>query len=335
MLPAAASAPADEPWRQALKTAIRDPVRLCRALHLPAAVEADAVRASRAFPVFAPWSYVARMRPGDPQDPLLQQVLPLTEELQNTSGFLRDPVGDEAAQLTPGLLQKYHGRALMITTGACAVHCRYCFRRHYPFREAASADPSWARALEAVADDETLEEVILSGGDPLVLVDAQLASLIEHLARIPHLRRLRIHSRLPIVIPARVTTALLQWLRGTRLVPVMVVHANHPREIDDTVAAALRRLVDAGVVVLNQSVLLRRINDDADTLAELCQRLLDCRVLPYYLHQLDRVAGAAHFETPAGVGERLLEQLRARLPGYAVPRYVREVAGARSKVPLA
>jgi EF-P beta-lysylation protein EpmB len=223
----------------------------------------------------------------------------------------------------------------MVTTGACAVHCRYCFRRHFPYSEGPRSLAEWAPALERLAADSSIEEVLLSGGDPLTLVDSWLGRLAERLASIDHLRRLRVHTRLPVVIPERVCDELLAWLRGTRLTPIMVVHANHPAEISDDVAAALGRLVDAGIPVLNQAVLLRGVNDDADALAELCRRLVDLRVMPYYLHQLDRVAGAAHFEVPEATGRRLVAELRRRLPGYAVPRYVRETPGEASKSLLA
>lgn len=319
-------------WQQSLKDAVREPRELCRLLGLAPEVEAAAVRAARSFPLFAPRGYVARMRPGDPTDPLLRQVLPLGEELTDAPGYSADPVGDALAVLRPGLLQKYHGRTLMVTTGACAVHCRYCFRRHYPYEESPRSLADWEPAIELIAADPTVHEVLLSGGDPLTLVDDRLAALADRLAEIPHLRRLRIHSRLPIVLPERVTPSLLAWLCGTRLTPIMVVHANHPAEIDATVEHALSNLVDHGIPVLNQAVLLRGVNDSADTLAELCERLVDLRVMPYYLHQLDRVHGAAHFEVEDRVGLAIMEELRARLPGYAVPRYVREVEGALGKV---
>jgi EF-P beta-lysylation protein EpmB len=293
------------------------------------------VRAARLFPVFAPLAYLARMQPGDVSDPLLLQVLPLAAELESPAGFTSDPVGDLPATAAPGLVAKYAGRALLVSTGACAVHCRYCFRRHYPYEGGPRSLDDWRPALEAIEADETIDEVLLSGGDPLTLADAHLAELVERLAEIPHLRRLRVHTRLPIMIPERVTDGLLAWLRGTRLTPIVVVHANHPSELgtddDDPVALALGRLVDAGIPVLNQAVLLAGVNDDADTLARLSRRLVDLRVLPYYLHQLDRVAGAAHFEVPVARGLALMEELRARLPGYAVPRYVQEVAGEPAK----
>jgi EF-P beta-lysylation protein EpmB len=322
-------------WQQVLKTAVRDPLELCRLLELPETCHAQATEAALQFPLFAPRGYIARMRPRDPHDPLLRQVLPIAAETAVVAGFNRDPVADQAATLSPGLLQKYAGRVLMVTTGRCAVHCRYCFRRHFPYSAGPRSVDQWLPALEQIAADPSVHEVILSGGDPLTLVDDLLADLAERLAEIPHLRRLRVHTRLPIMIPERVTDRLLAWLTGSRLAPIMVVHANHPAEIDSDVSQALGRLVDAGIPTLNQAVLLRGVNDDIEALAALCERLVDLRVMPYYLHQLDRVAGAAHFEVPEEVGWKLIEQLRARLPGYAVPQYVREMAGARSKTPLA
>lgn len=304
-------------------------------LALPAEYEAAAVRAARDFPLFAPSGYIARMRPGEPGDPLLRQVLPLAAETADAPGFAADPVGDEAARLQPGLLRKYRGRVLMVTTGACAVHCRYCFRRHYPYSESPRSAEQWQPAIERLAADDSIDEVILSGGDPLTLTDDSLAELCERLAEVRHLRRLRIHTRLPIVIPQRVTDALLDMLVRSRLTPIFVVHANHAQEIDAAVAASLSRLVDAGIPVLNQAVLLRGVNDDVESLAELCQRLVNLRVMPYYLHQLDRVAGAAHFEVPIARGLEIMAELRARLPGYAVPRYVQEVPGETNKRVLA
>jgi EF-P beta-lysylation protein EpmB len=326
--------PAYATWQQALKDALRDPSELCRLLALPDEWATRAERVAQSFSLFVPRSYIARMRIGDVADPLLRQVLPLEAEAEDRPGYTQDPVGDERASLSPGLLHKYAGRVLMVTTGACAVHCRYCFRRHFAYGETPHSVSEWTPALEQIAADETIHEVILSGGDPLTLVDAWLAQLAERIAAIPHVRRLRIHTRLPLMIPERITPALLDWLRGTRLSPVVVIHANHAAELEGTAAAAVRRLVAAGIPTLNQSVLLRGVNDSVETLVELSERLLDLGVMPYYLHQLDRVTGAAHFEVPATEGMRLVEQLRRRLPGYAVPRYVREVAGERYKMPL-
>jgi len=317
-----------------VKDAVRDPAELCRLVGLAPRYALGAERAAGDFPVFAPRGYIARMRPGDPRDPLLRQVLPLEDELFERPGFGLDPVGDQAAARSPGLLHKYHSRVLMVATGACAVHCRYCFRRHFPYHQGPKSPDDWQPALDHIAADSSLHEVILSGGDPLMLVDRQLATLAERLAAIPHLRRLRIHTRLPLMIPERVNDELLSWLCGTRLTPILVIHANHARELTGSVVDALARLSGAGIPLLNQAVFLREINDDVDTLAELCERLVDLRVMPYYLHQLDRVAGAAHFEVDVERGEQLVAELRSRLPGYAVPRYVRETAGADSKTIL-
>jgi len=321
-------------WQQSVRQAIRDPDELLQLLDLPRDLLPEARRAAELFPLFAPREFVARMQPGNPADPLLRQVLPLGDELQPDPGFAADPVGDAAATRSPGLLRKYRTRALLLTTGVCAIHCRYCFRRHYPYEELPRSLDQWEPALAELAADPTLDEVILSGGDPLMLTDARLRELTVRLAAIPHLSRLRVHTRLPVVIPSRVCHSLLGWLRGTRLTPIVVIHANHAAELDDAVAAALARLTDAGVVLLNQSVLLRGVNDNANALTELSRRLIDLRVMQYYLHQLDRVAGAAHFETSEVLGGELIEELRRRLPGYAVPRYVREIAGAESKVPV-
>ena len=322
------------PWQRALREAVRDSAELCSLLGLDVAEMGLSAAASRDFPLLAPRGYVARMRYGDPADPLLRQVLPLAAETNRLPGDQQDPVGDRAAELASGLLHKYQGRVLLVTTGACAIHCRYCFRRHYAYDELPPAAEAWAPALAAIAADASVDEVILSGGDPLTLSDVRLAALAEQLAAIPHVRRIRIHSRLPIVLPERVDDELLAWLSGTRLTPVMVVHANHAAELDDEVAAACARLSAAGVLLLNQTVLLRGVNDDAETLAALSRRLIELRVTPYYLHQLDRVAGAAHFEVPVERGLALVEQLRAELPGYLVPRYVQEVPGETSKRPL-
>jgi EF-P beta-lysylation protein EpmB len=321
-------------WRRSLAAAVRDPDQLIDRLELGDEWRVPARQASRRFPLLVPQSFLRRMQPGDPRDPLLRQVLPLGQELTDTPGFLSDPVGDATARRSAGLLQKYHGRALLIATGSCAVHCRYCFRREYPYADEPRRLDDWEPALDTIAGDRTLKEVILSGGDPLMLTDSRLARLMHRIAAIPHVRRLRIHSRLPIVLPDRVTDSLLQLLQDTRLRPWVVVHANHPREVAADCAAALRQLVSAGITTLNQAVLLRDVNDNAEALVELSERLVDLGVVPYYLHQLDRVRGAAHFEVSEGVGARIVEEMRRRLPGYAVPTYVREVADAPSKVTI-
>ncbi|NBC23885.1 MAG: EF-P beta-lysylation protein EpmB [Gammaproteobacteria bacterium] len=310
---------------------IRDPAELLDRLQLDPALLPAARRAAELFPLRVPVAFAERMRPGDPADPLLRQVLPLDAELAAAAGFATDPVGDGAALAGAGVLHKYQGRALLIATGACAVHCRYCFRRHFPYAEANASADRWAGALAYLRNHIDITEVILSGGDPLTLSDRRLQALVEELAAIPQLRRLRVHTRLPIMDPARVDDALLGWLTDSRLEPVMVIHANHANEIDGAVAAALARLRERGVTLLNQAVLMRGVNADVDALAALSERLFQVGVLPYYLHLLDRVQGAAHFEVPEDEARALHAALAARLSGYLVPKLVREQAGEPGK----
>ena len=318
-------------WKHDLANAYRRPEALLSDLGLGAEWSGPA---AEEFPLRVPRDYARRIRPGDPEDPLLRQVLPIREETLARPGYIQDPVGDASAVRAPGLLQKYHGRALLVVTGACALHCRYCFRRHFPYAtETLNRDPG-QRAIEAIARDPEITEVIVSGGDPLLQDDRHLARLIERLAGIPHVRRLRLHTRVPIALPSRITPSLCALLTGHRLSPLIVVQANHPHELGGGVPEALARLRQASLPVLNQSVLLRGVNDRAETLAQLSESLFDHGVLPYYLHLLDPVAGAWHFEVPPAGARALLETLRARLPGYLVPRMVREIAGGRFKYPF-
>ena len=321
-------------WQELWRDAITDPRELLQQLDLEDRLAEWLAGGDAGFALRVPRGFVARMRRGDPSDPLLLQVLPQAAELNEVSGFTRDAVGDLDARSGRGLLRKYRGRALLIATGSCAVHCRYCFRRHFPYAEETAAADRWQGAVAELRADTSIDEVILSGGDPLSLSTAKLAELTTALGTIPHIKRLRIHTRLPIVLPERVDAELLAWLEALPFQRVVVVHANHPNEIDASVAAACKALLDIGVTLLNQSVLLRAINDDVDTLQALSERLFECGVLPYYLHQLDRVQGAAHFEVSDARALDLVRELAARLPGYLVPRLVREVAGAASKMPL-
>jgi EF-P beta-lysylation protein EpmB len=321
-------------WQQELARGYSDVGELLPALGLTAAKLPQPVLADSPFRMRVPRCFVARMRPGDPNDPLLRQVLPLAVENEAATGFGFDPVGDSAAEVAPGVLHKYQGRALLITTGACAIHCRYCFRRHYPYAESHAALDQWQGALAHLRIDPSINEVILSGGDPLTLSDAKLAALVRELDAIAHLRRLRIHTRLPIVLPERVDARLLEWLRSTRLQKVIVLHANHANEVDASVVAAVEALISTGATVLNQAVLLAGVNDSVDALCELSETLFAARVLPYYLHLLDRVAGAAHFEVELPRALDLVERVRDLLPGYLIPRLVREQAGATSKLPV-
>jgi len=315
-------------WQAELRAASLDASELLETLGLPA----DLAVPTDGFPLRVPAGFVARMRPGDPHDPLLRQVLPAAAEHAQVPGFCSDPCGDLDAIAAPGLLQKYRGRALLVTTGACAVHCRYCFRRGFPYADQADVDPErLANSLAALSD---VDELILSGGDPLTLSDRRLAALITAAESVPRLCRLRLHTRVPVVLPARITETLCARLEASRLDVVVVIHANHPNELDDAVVAALTQLRAHGATLLNQAVLLRGINDDVESLATLSTRLFAAGVLPYYLHMLDRAAGTAHFDVPASRARVLHRTLAARLPGYLVPRLVREVPGADSKQSL-
>ena len=325
-------------WQQEIKTAFRSADELCKFLNLDMSKMEISPLAAKQFPLFVPRGFARNMESGNPDDPLLRQVLNVAQEEVSNNQFKVDPVGESRAGIAPGLLQKYAGRALMVVTGACAVHCRYCFRRHFPyqsFQQIGVEGDRWQPALDAMRSDDSIHEVLLSGGDPLVLTDDLLTELITMLENIPHLRRLRIHTRLPIVIPSRVTEALVNRLASSRLAVWFVVHANHSNELGIEVLESLERLITAGIPVLNQTVLLRGVNDSVGALEELFAKLADASVLPYYLHQLDQVAGATHFEVPIERGKQLVEQLRTRLPGYAVPRYVQELPEGLAKTILA
>jgi EF-P beta-lysylation protein EpmB len=319
-------------WQRELSRAITQPDALLTELGLDPALLDGARAAGKPFALRVTPSYLARMRRGDVRDPLLRQVLPLAEELRERPGYEADPLHELAALRAPNLLQKYPGRALLITTAACAIHCRYCFRREFPYADQHEANEGrWSAALAAIASDPSLEEVILSGGDPLSLSDARLTGLTVAIQGIRHVRRLRVHTRQPVVLPSRVDAGLLAWLRSVRLPTVFVLHTNHANEIDGEVREACARLRGAGVTLLNQSVLLRGVNDDVDSLAALSRELFDAGVTPYYLHLPDRVRGTAHFDVPEEEARRLVAALTARLSGYLVPRLVREVPGATSK----
>jgi EF-P beta-lysylation protein EpmB len=319
-------------WQAELADAVRDFHELCRLLDLDPA-SADAAReGAAAFSLLVPRAFVARMRKGDSRDPLLLQVLPTGDELRAVEGFSADPLEETTALAAPGLVKKYAGRALLLATGACAVHCRYCFRREFPYADSGATRAGVEAGVGAIAADASIHEVILSGGDPLLLDDDRLGRLVKEIEAIPHVRRLRIHSRLPIVLPSRVTDGLAAILAATRLATVVVIHANHAAELDASVAAAVSRLAGARAMLLNQAVLLAGVNDSVDVLARLSERLVEIGVVPYYLHLLDRVQGTAHFDVPEEKARQLHEGLRARLPGYAVPRLAREVPGEPAKV---
>lgn len=318
-------------WQAELAQAIRAPAALLERLQLPQSLLAAAEAASKDFPLRVPQSYLERIEAGNPHDPLLRQILPLADELTELKGFCADPVGDQQAMASPGLIHKYHGRVLLTLTGACAVHCRYCFRRHFPYSEANPMEDSWQAAIDYLLRHPEIHEVILSGGDPLSLSDRRLARLVTLLDTIPHLQRLRWHSRVPVVLPSRLTPELHQIWQSSRLQQVLVLHFNHPNEINYEVKQSLKSLSRTDVQLLNQSVLLRGVNDSAASLRKLSEQLFAIGILPYYLHLLDRVQGAHHFEVDPKRSQQIYRDLQRQLPGYLVPRLVRDNAGESFK----
>lgn len=326
-------------WQQHMKRAIRSVDKLLSAVGLDSEI-CELPPEALEFPVFVPLPFLARIEKGNPADPLLRQVLPTADEGISPDHYSTDPLGEQAATLNDGLLQKYQKRVLVIASAACAINCRYCFRRHFPYQTAAIGQKRWTETLSAIQSDDSTNEVILSGGDPLTVPDESLENIFNRLADIDHVDRIRLHTRLPIVIPQRVTDQLLESIwrfrksRTGRQV-VIVVHSNHKNELDDETCDALRLLSQSATQVLNQSVLLAGVNDNEDTLVDLSEQLLAANVLPYYLHQLDPISGTSHFEVPVDQGKALIDAIRARLPGYAVPRYVQELEGEPNKTVLA
>lgn len=324
-----------ENWQKALASAIRDPGQLLTELDLPLSLLPAARRAADQFPLRVTRSYLARIEKGNLADPLLRQVLPLADELAPQPDYVADPVGDLAASPLPGLLHKYQGRVLLMVTGACAIHCRYCFRRHYPYSEGCTNPGQLKAALDYIQADPTIDEVILSGGDPLSLANQRLLDILNQLSTIPHIQRLRIHTRLPVVLPERIEPGLLNGLSALTRPVVMVLHINHANELNESVIQQLQRLREAGITLLNQSVLLQGVNDDVKSLKQLSQTLFAAGILPYYLHQLDRVSGAHHFAVSKQQALQLHETLRGQLPGYLLPKLVEEIPGEAAKSPLA
>ncbi|WP_087026842.1 EF-P beta-lysylation protein EpmB [Thaumasiovibrio subtropicus] len=323
----------EQNWLIELANAITDPLKLLSQLQIDPSPYQAGLEARRLFALRVPQSFVNRMEKGNPNDPLLRQVMPVIDEFTVTDGYSQDPL-DEQDNDQPGVLHKYKNRCLMILKGGCAVNCRYCFRRHFPYQENPGGKRAWRESLDYIAQHPELDEVILSGGDPLMAKDSELNWLLDELDRIPHLRRLRIHTRLPVVIPSRVTTELCQMLESSRLQVVFVTHINHPHELDSTLQAAMYKLKSAGITLLNQGVLLKGINDDADVLAALSNALFDAGILPYYLHVLDKVQGAAHFMVSDEEARVLMGELMKQVSGYLVPRLTREIGGRASKTPL-
>ncbi|MEQ1298425.1 EF-P beta-lysylation protein EpmB [Acinetobacter soli] len=325
----------EQNWQSQLSDLITDPFELLDQLEICSdALLSGAILASKSFKLRVPRAFVGKMRKGDPLDPLLLQVLPHHLELEEHPEFVTDPLGEEAANQLPGVLHKYQSRFLLTLTGACAVHCRYCFRRHFPYQENLPKQDDWPQIKTYIEQNPYINEVILSGGDPLTLSNRKLKLWIERLESLQQVKILRIHSRVPVVIPQRLDTELLEILKSTRLRIIVVIHANHAAELDDQTCAYLEKLSQHGITALNQAVLLKGVNDDAQTLIELSQRLFDARVMPYYLHVLDKVKGAQHFDLSGSKIDEIYHDILAGLPGYLVPKLVREIAGEKNKTPL-
>jgi EF-P beta-lysylation protein EpmB len=321
-------------WQTALQQSFHDTTELLAFLQLAPAELPYTLLEAPPFRFRVTRAFATRMQKNNPYDPLLLQVLPLTAESLTPPGYSTDPLAEAEANPIPGLLHKYPSRVLLTLTGACAIHCRYCFRQHFPYADNNPGSRGWQAAIAYIQAHPEIHEVILSGGDPLVVPDAILGQLTEQLAAIPHVDTLRVHSRLPVVLPERITPTLLHWFTTTRLKPVLVYHTNHPQELDTNVLDAALRLHAAGVTLLNQSVLLKGINDDAAVLAQLSKKLFSAQILPYYLHVLDKVQGTAHFDLPEETAKNLHRALMEMLPGYLVPKLVREIAGRQSKTPV-
>lgn len=322
-------------WQPLVADAISSPAELFAALDLPKAQLPGAEQAATLFALKFPRRLLDRIEHNQPDDPVLRQFLPLAEESQSHPGYQVDPLAEAEAQVAPGLLHKYSGRVLLITTAACAVHCRYCFRRHFPYAEQRGEQDDWQAALTYIENHSDIHEVILSGGDPLSLSDNRLGRLISRLESIPHLQTLRLHSRTAALFPERLTDELTELLTDSRLRTVLVLHVNHPDELDEPSRQALETLSAGGVQLLNQSVLLAGVNDTSDTLIRLSQTLFDARTLPYYLHLPDPVTGTAHFQVDRQRGEQIIKEMRSQLPGYLVPRLVVETAHEPGKTVIA
>ena len=319
-------------WQQSLSQSLISFEELCAFLKLDLKALSTTYAAIQSFPLRVPREFLSRMEKNNPNDPLLLQVLPQAIEMQNTIGFTKDPLQEQTQNPIPGLLHKYPNRVLLTLTGACAVHCRYCFRRHFPYENNLPSKINWQRALLYIANREQIDEVILSGGDPLVLKDNLLAEFITQLETIKHVKRVRLHTRLPIMIPARVTDELVSLLSQSRFQVIIVLHCNHANEIDEAVKNAVLKCRRALITVLNQSVLLKNINDNADALVNLSKRLFDMGVLPYYLHWLDKVEGSAHFDVPTEKADALMVEIKKQLPGFLVPKLARELPNVPHKL---
>lgn len=323
-----------ESWQNQLASCVTRPEELLKMLGLDQSLLPPALQASKDFSMRIPHAYIAQMEYGNPHDPLLGQVLPLGQELEKVAGFILDPLSEQSTNPTEGVIHKYKSRLLLITSSACAINCRFCFRRHFPYGDNQLSGQHLQDALAYIQNNSSIKEVILSGGDPLASSDKRLRALTQALAEISHVKTLRIHTRMPVVIPSRITDDLLDWLSSTRLKPVMVIHCNHANEISDDVKFAMKKLKSADITVLNQTVLLKDINDNVESLINLSETLFNANVMPYYLHLLDKVQGAAHYDVPKSKAQMIIKEMMHQCSGYLVPKLVREIPGEPSKTPI-
>lgn len=320
-------------WQKDLQKVITEPEELLSLVNIDPAQYLQHFKARQLFPVRVPIPFIKRMIKGDINDPLLKQVMPLSSEFVVTDGFVIDPLQEHDTVAT-GLLHKYKNRVLMIVKSGCAVNCRYCFRRHFPYQDNSPSKQHWQPALKYIAEHNEISEVIFSGGDPLMASDQHLAWLVKQIGQIPHIKWLRIHTRLPVVIPNRITNNLVALLKNTHLKATMVLHINHANEIDDNLINALEPLRDARIPLFNQSVLLKDINDNANTLIELSEKMFHAGIQPYYLHLCDPVQGTAHFDVKEDIAVNIVNEMLATLPGFLMPKLVREIAGQTNKTPI-
>lgn len=325
--------PVESLWQKELSAVVTDPIRLLQLLQIDPYELGENFAARKLFPMRVPHPYVERMRKGDINDPLLRQVLPLHLEFGEAEGFTADPLLEQSSDVK-GLIHKYQSRVLLVVRGGCAINCRYCFRRHFPYQDNQVNREGWNRALEYIKADSNISEVIFSGGDPLMAKDSFLGWLAGEIESIPHIRHLRIHTRFPVVIPQRINSEFLAWFCQSRLNPIMVVHINHANEVDDLLKKSLLMLKQNGVTLLNQSVLLKGVNDSVEAQIRLNEAVFDAGVLPYYLHMLDKVAGASHFDVNDERARDIQQEVIKRMPGFLVPKLVREIGGQPGKTPV-
>lgn len=317
-------------WLDEIREAIKDPEELLHFLNLDLANFKKDLPARQLFPLFVPRAFAEKMQKGNPKDPLFLQVMANRQEFIEAEGFTKDPL-DEQHPPVPNILHKYQNRLLFMIKNSCGVNCRYCFRRHFPYAENKGTKANWLKAIDYIREHTEIEEVVFSGGDPLMAKDEEWAFLINQLSQIPHLKRLRIHSRLPVVIPQRITNEFCQLLKQSRFQWLLVTHINHPNEIDEAFIHAMEKLKASNVTLLNQSVLLKGVNDEARILKALSEKLFEAHILPYYLHLLDKVAGANHFYISDAKALMIYRQLQAITSGYLVPKLAREIGGEKNK----